>query len=152
MSSIIWQTEILMAISLMVILVVIMYEFFPIGNLNNNFKTLVGSNNKIIIMNKFRGFKSPPPKTTKVKLEFPQKIKAVVNDPVDLNNYAVPDGYTIYYFPQQCPSYKTCPKIIDVVNGLKRYFVPEIGHVIVVSDKHVWSENPDNTDLTVWKL
>lgn len=143
-----------------VIIVSFLYVLCPVGFSDGNFETFVKTNNdnKVVIMNKInrlRGLKTTAPKKLKTKLESPQKIKIAagdITDISDLNNYIVPDDFSIYYFPHECPAYQNCPKIIDNINGLDRYFVPEAGHLITVSKLHKWSEDPMRKDFTIWKL
>ena len=53
------------------------------------------------------------------------------------------DDYVAYYFPIKCPDYRLEIYLLEVENGLEKYYVPEEGHLIVIKKDHVWTKEPD---------
>jgi hypothetical protein len=87
----------------------------------------------------------------------PNKFKIVFQKEEDFKNdfkkirsqLKIPDDHIAYYFPDECPSYKLEFYIIDIENGLEKYYVPEQNHLIVVSKDHRWTKEPE---FIFWRI
>lgn len=67
----------------------------------------------------------------------------------DFDNIIIPENKTLYYFPEDCPSYKEDIFLHVTEGGLDKYFVPEKGSLIFVDKKHLWTKKPDK--IAMWK-
>lgn len=77
-----------------------------------------------------------------------RKINTSLNKS-DFDNIIIPENKTLYYFPEDCPSYKEDIFLHVTEGGLDKYFVPEKGNLILVDKKHLWTKKPDK--IAMWK-
>lgn len=66
-----------------------------------------------------------------------------------LSHHNYLNNHTAYYFFDDCPNYKLDFLLVDTVNGLNNYYLPEKGYLIILSKQHSWIKEPN---FNFWKL
>jgi hypothetical protein len=65
----------------------------------------------------------------------------------DFGLLKIPDGKTLYYFPDECPDYT---KGVYLVSGNpERYYLPEKNKLILIDADHKWTKEYDG--INTWK-
>ena len=58
-------------------------------------------------------------------------------------------GGSLYYFPEECPSYDMDMLLYIEIDGMEKYFIPEKNTLILIEKKHKWTKVFDN--FIIWK-
>jgi hypothetical protein len=69
----------------------------------------------------------------------------------EFNNINVPINKTIYYFPDDCPSYEKEFLLMINNDGLIKYYIPEKKSLIIIDSDHTWTKNPNPENFNIWK-
>jgi hypothetical protein len=67
----------------------------------------------------------------------------------EFDNIIVPEDMSLYYFPEECPSYKEDTFLITKENDLDKYYIPEKNYLVLLNKQHTWTKKPDK--IVMWK-
>jgi len=84
----------------------------------------------------------------KIIIEVNKKLKVYI-DQEQFNQVEIPECTVLYYFPEDCPTFKDDKFIKVTKNGLENFYLPEKNCLLLIPKEHVWTKEPGL--LKYWK-
>lgn len=121
---------------ILVVSIIVLTVAFFIYNEKNNTMYGTGDENFEVLQNitKFEGLSC--------------KVGVLLNKD-EFDGLVVPEGKSLYYFPEECPDYKEEIYLHIKENDLDKYYIPEKNYLVLLNKQHSWTKKPDK--IVMWK-
>jgi hypothetical protein len=77
-----------------------------------------------------------------------KKIHIII-DKHKFDSITVPEDKTLYYFPEECPTYEMDIFLVSGEDEVEKYFIPEKNFLLLIEKDHKWT-NPFDM-YVMWK-